>query len=164
MKLNRRDFLKSIAALLAAVPLSKMPLEADASLPAVDDDEEEWLEDDDLSPDQSLVDAAQERENSHYQTLHIKSPLASFDVVTYTPGDEWLHRKPETTVCATWASMAQRDVESLHLAMIERAELAIDLSPAPYCVRGILTELGVERGMGIDCVRATVRCTEVLAR
>ena len=87
MKLNRRDFLKSIAALLAAVPLSKMPLEADASLPAVDDDEEEWLEDDDLSPDQSLVDAAQERENSHYQTLHIKSPLASFDVVTYLRSD-----------------------------------------------------------------------------
>jgi hypothetical protein len=168
MKLNRRDFLKSVAALLAAVPLSKIPLETDAPLPTMDN-EDEWLEDDSapldedgIAIDQSLLDAVRDREASHHQTLHINSPLASFEVVTYTPGGQWLSLPPETTVYATWAGMAQRDVESLHLAMRQREKVMIDLSPAPYCATGILTELAVERGMGIDCVRATIRCTGTL--
>ena len=169
MKLNRRDFLKSVVALLAAVPLSKMLMEADAPLSAVDDDEEEWLEDDSvpldedgIAIDQSLLDAVRDREASHHQTLHINSPLASFEVVTYTPGDQWLSLPPDTTVYATWAGMAQVDIESLLLAMHQGEKVMIDLAPAPYCATGILTELAVEHGMGIDCVRATIRCTGTL--
>lgn len=167
MKLNRRDFMKSVAALLAAVPLSRLPQE---TLPQVVDAplaEDEWYdwEPEDFDPldaDDVIQGEVRAEEAKRYQTLHIKTPLADFEVRTYTPGDDWLIGKAETTVYASWADMPMEDVESLHRSMNHRENVTIDLSPAPYRVTGALCDLGLEVGDGSCRVRATIHCTELV--
>ncbi len=178
MKLNRRDFMKSIAALLATLPLSRVPegqpsatIEPEVEGTVVFTEPgiyretvtEEWLDPDlRLTPQEEEL-VRQERD-SHYQTLHIGTPLAEFRVETYTPSDDWgyLKGEPETTVYATWRNMSPELVENLRYALVSASEVTISLDPSEYLVSGTLNELAVEVGdMGRE-VRATIQCREML--